>query len=58
MIRGNAMTCYEARLKDGTVKFLSAYSAEQAAGLLLYQLPAASIVSLKAVSDGFDAPQQ
>lgn len=54
MIRGNAMSCYEIRLRDGTVTFLSAYSSEQAAGLLLYQLPTAHIVSINALSDGFD----
>ena len=48
------MSCYEIRLRDGTVTFLSAYSSEQAAGLLLYQLPTAHIVSINALSDGFD----
>ena len=47
------MTCYEIRLKDGTTKFISAYSSEQAAGLLLYQLPTAHIVSIESLSDGF-----
>lgn len=56
MIRGNAMTCYEIRLKDGTTRFISAYSSEQAAGLLLYQLPTAHIVSIDTLSDGFDLP--
>lgn len=53
MIRGNAMTCYQVRLRDGAVRFISAYSSEQAAGLLLYQLPTAHIVSIDAISDGF-----
>ena len=57
MIKGNVMTCYEALLKDGTVSFVSAYSMEQARGLLLYQFPAASIVSIKPLDDNFPSFQ-